>query len=300
MDENTPKVDELIFELNAQTIAQNLRLQTISKLSILTASIANQTDSDDEAKDKEIREIFDRKEAHGWNHVSKFYEINKLHPKPWVLVPKSGPKDSFVMITETAIIRNMDPEMLENATGISKENWLTDNRGRGMKEPQGSFLKFLFGDALGGDFKCADTKQYMERNPNQDFSAEKKNIARYLLKTAFKTDGFSVQCIVFDTCTEKIKAFKRSNVDPVDGSKFKPRRSKEPQTPLPPQNEINEFKNIIGVDFGEKYAGGFVCKNFEDYKVKENRSMAYEVREDTLNDNVNDLGSKRAAPQSII
>ena len=187
LDENTPKVDEHIFELNAQTIAQNLRLQIISKLSILTASIANQTDSDDEAKDKEIREIFDRKEAHGWNHVSKFYEINKLHPKPWVLVPKSGPKDSFVMITETAIIRNMDPEMLESATGISMNNWLTDNKGRGMKEPQGSFLKFLFGDALGGDFKCADTKQYMERNPNQDFSAEKKNIARYLLKTAFKT-----------------------------------------------------------------------------------------------------------------
>ena len=88
LDENTPKVDELIFELNAQTIAQNLRLQTISKLSKLTAAIANQTDSDSEAaaKDKEIREIFDRKEAHGWNHVSKFYEINKLHPKPWVFV----------------------------------------------------------------------------------------------------------------------------------------------------------------------------------------------------------------------
>ena len=115
-----------------------------------------------------------------------------------------------------------------------------------------------------------------------------------MFKTSFKTDGFSVQCIVFDTCTEKIKAFKRSNVDPVAGSKFKPRRSKEPQAPLPPQNEIKKIKNIIGVDFGEKYAGGFVCKNFEDYKVKENRSMAHEVREDTLNDNVNDLGSKKS------
>ena len=296
-------MDDLIFELNAQTIAQNLRVQIISKLSILTAAISNQTDSDDEAaaKDREIREINDRKEVDGWNHVSKFYKINKLHPKPWVLVPKSGPKDLFVMITETAIIRNMDPEMLERATGISMDNWLTDNQGRGIKEPQGSFLKFLFGDALGGDFKCADTKQYMERNPNPDFSAEKKNIARYLLKTAFKTDGFSVQCIVFDTCSKKIKVFKSSNVDPVAGSKFKPRRSKEPQTALPPQNEINGFKNIIGVDFGEKYAGGFVCNNFKDYHGKKDGSMAYEVKENgsmanenTLNDNVNDLGSKKS------
>jgi hypothetical protein len=137
-------------------------------------------------------------------------------------------------------------------------------------------LKFLFGDALGGDFKCADTNQYIKRNPDLLFSAQKKNLARYLLKTAFKTDGFSVQCIVFDTCSVKIKVSKSSNVDPVAASKVKPRRVKEPQTALPPQKEINEFKNIIGVDFGEKYAGGFVCKDFKDYQVKENGSMAYE------------------------
>ena len=178
--------------------------------------------------------------------------MNALHSKPWSIVPSSAPTDSFVLMTETAIIKQIDPRMLERFTGLTKEQWLT-NGNQGMREPQGSFLKAIFGPQLGGNFKCGHTGQVLD---NQDQY-------RYLLKTSFKTDGFSVQCHVLDLKRPKKPTFVPKG-DVMTLAKLNPRSKKETPVDLPLNHS---FSKIIGVDFGQTYAGGFVCKDYPSYSV---------------------------------
>ena len=79
---------------------------------------------------------------------TKFYAVNALHTKPWIIVPTSSPTDSFIMMTETSIIKLINSKMLEKYTGMNIKKWLTVAN-QGMREPQGSFLKAIFGSRLG-------------------------------------------------------------------------------------------------------------------------------------------------------
>ena len=90
-----------------------------------------------------------------------------------------------------------------------------------------------------------------------------ENKYRYLLKTSFKTDGFSVQCHVLDLKLPK-KNVRIAKGDVMELAKLNPKSKKETPTALP---DDYCFTKIIGVDFGQTYAGGFVCKDFKSYSV---------------------------------
>jgi hypothetical protein len=82
----------------------------------------------------------DQKTIESSNLVVKFFKINNLLLQPWVIVPQSTKSNSFITLTETALLRM-----------LGMNDWLKSQK-RSMIEPQGSFLKVIFGERLGGRF----------------------------------------------------------------------------------------------------------------------------------------------------
>ncbi len=169
--------------------------------------------------------------------------------------------------------------MLQRYTGKGIKQWLS-NGNRGMREPQGSFLKTIFGPQLGGNFKCGDTGENY-------YTYEGSN--RYILKTSIKTDGFSVQCHVLDLKRSKIKTFVKE-VDPLLLYKQNSRAKKEKLVALP---DNHSFALIIGADFGQTNAGGFVGKDVGSYFYDNDGSSDQEVSLDNASYSLSDNGSSQ-------
>jgi hypothetical protein len=148
-------VSWFLVHQNVQNLAQDFRMQVLSKSPILMAALLKRTNTLEEFNDREaeITEIYSR-EGPEWNPVyvyyhvytnfssSKFYTINALHSKPWSIVSASTPTDCFVIMTETTIINSIDPVLLQRYTGKGIKQWLT-NGNRGMREPKSLCQKYL-------------------------------------------------------------------------------------------------------------------------------------------------------------
>jgi len=109
----------------------------------------------------------------------------------------------------------------------------------------------LFGEELGGRFKCSTVD-----------GLGSSKCERHILRTSFLCDGFSVKCLVTDRKKTAPIQPTPSSKSWLDQAQELTRRKRPQSNPLPSKDKI---KKIIGVDFGETFTGGFVCKDFELY-----------------------------------
>jgi hypothetical protein len=152
---------------------------------------------------------------------------------------------------------DQEEEVWRNGTGKTFAEWMSAN-GDGPRI-QGAFIKKMFGEKLGGSFHCCTIQEYTQHldNPGPDMKKFK-----YVVQTTFKTDGCDTQCLVFNTrkARKKDKSDTKTFRELALSARMK--KKKQASVPLP---EAAYFKKIIGVDLGERYAGGFVCKDVDLY-----------------------------------
>lgn len=193
--------------------------------------------------------------------------MNELAKKKWKICPSSGMADGTIIITETNLIEIM-ARMLPTDKIDGKEKYSTAFRKAWLQGAsvysQGEFIKYILGDKLGGRFLCNTIGEYLELQKTENFDRTKPASKRdkYVLLTTFQTDGFSIQCLVKDVTKPK-KPDLSSTLSYTQQALQITRRKYPKSDDLP--NKANVTK-IVGVDFGETYAGGFVCKEFSGYR----------------------------------
>jgi hypothetical protein len=256
-------VEHRLVEQNADHLATSFRGQIIGRLPVLiskclTENVPIASIEAILATPKFMAPGIDRPAGNDQTDlVYKFIEINNLLLRPFSVVPQSPISDSFITFTESSLLRRLDPKMVFEATGMSLSSkngssWLNkDKLALRPTTAQGRFLKFLFGDQLGGRFDCSLIDELGT-----------DRCGRYILRTSFLCDGFSIKCLVIDRQKLAPTELPPSTKTFLEQANELTRRKKPISDPLPQDGEIQK---IIGVDFGETFTGGFVCKDLSQY-----------------------------------
>ena len=183
--------------------------------------------------------------------------------------PVGGMTDGTILFTETALIKLYADQLGEGKKGGReiRNEWLKKS-GACPKDP-GKFIKHIFGDKLGGRFNCNTITDYIDLKKDPKYNPSNPHLKRnkYVLQTTFQTNGISVQCLVKDVTKPK-KGNLESDLSFMDQSKVFTRRKYPESDDLPEKSKVEK---IVGVDFGETFAGGFVCKDISSYQVDEDK-----------------------------
>lgn len=178
------------------------------------------------------------------------------------MVPQSPISDSFVDITEEALLEKIPPNLLQGSD-ISLKNWKS-------KDPDlisypGTLWKFLFGESLGGR-SCCKISEHVEGLVSTSNVDMKKN--RYILLTTIRTNGFAVDAMVVDTLKPKTRASAPIAECPLVGCEKKRKRARMQSDVVTPA-DFENAKTVVGVDAGEVFAIGACAKSLRCYSVDE-------------------------------
>lgn len=173
---------------------------------------------------------------------------------PFVVVPQSPVSDSFIHITEDALLEKLDQEF----SRLLRTNWATSGNG--------SLWKNLFGDSLGGRFWCCTFNEHNPEGVTGDNKAQKRN--RYILLTTICTNGFDLNCLVVDSVKPKQRTPEESGACPLEDAEKKRKRARIPSDLLPNQEQLRKVETVIGVDAGEVFAVGACAKSMASYTVE--------------------------------
>lgn len=166
-DENSDGLERfsslgLLIAEAGRDLATDFRGVVIGRLPILVAEL-----KESGVKEEQLENLLDSSE----DPTVQFFKLNDLRSTPYIVVPQSQVQDRFITFTEAAIIRHLlDPGFVYEHTRIhskpsakgeeARPSWLKETGKRNCEYPPGLFLKALFGDSLGGRFRCCLIDQH--------------------------------------------------------------------------------------------------------------------------------------------
>lgn len=109
---------------------------------------------------------------------------------------------------------------------------------------------------------------------------------QYVLCTSIRTNGLDLHCLVYNLNRPAKKEKQASGKSIIEQAKSLRKRNKfeRSETPILSPEQLKNLK-IIGIDFGEVYAAGAVCKDMESYTAQEEHAD----KETKLNYNPNGI-----------
>ena len=135
---------------------------------------------------------------------------------------------------------------------------------------------------MGGKFYCLHVGELIDYAEKEKLEGEtlseklkgsnpsRKN--RYMLRTSFLCDGFSVKCLVTNTKKAAKKGAVQSETGFMKQANEVTRRKKPNSDPI--ADEVRgKVEKIIGVDL---FSGGFCCKNLNKYSQTADDGLKYD------------------------
>ena len=100
-----------------------------------------------------------------------------------------------------------------------------------------------------------------------------------MLRSAIRTNGFDLEILVSNTNQKAASPARASELTLLQEAKLQTRRKRIKSDTLTPDQRA-DCQRIIGIDFGEKYAAGVVCKKLASYGNDGEGNLTYDPKED--------------------